>query len=172
MNHGTTTNVLKQINNISGSFIKIGQPLLIPLASESQQDYLYSQAQRFERFEAKNSKGKRKITHTVVEGDTLWDISRLYKVTSKEIAKWNKTTTKKTLHLGENLTIWKPVKSTNNKMRRLTYKVRSGDSLGGIAQRFNVKTTDLVRWNKLQKQKYIQPGQKLLVHVDIRKSRG
>ncbi|PKG40614.1 lytic transglycosylase [Psychromonas sp. Urea-02u-13] len=171
-NHDTTTSVLKQNNNISGSFIKIGQPLLIPLASESQQDYLYSQAQRFERFEAKNSKGKRKITHTVVEGDTLWDISRLYKVTSKEIAKWNKTTTKKTLRLGENLTIWKPAKSTNNKTRRLTYKVRSGDSLGGIAQKFNVKTTDLVRWNKLQKQKYIQPGQKLLVHVGIRKSRG
>jgi membrane-bound lytic murein transglycosylase D len=171
-NYGTTTSVLKQINNISGSFIKIGQPLLIPLASESQQNYLYSQAPRFERFETKNSKGKRKITHTVVEGDTLWDISRLYKVTSKDIAAWNKTTTKKTLSLGENLTIWKPTKSTNKKMRRLTYKVRSGDSLGGIAQKFNVKTTDLVRWNKLQKNKYIQPGQKLLVHVDIRKSRG
>ena len=170
--HGTTTSVLKQINDISSSFIKIGQPLLIPVASESQQDYLYSQAQRFERFEAENSKGKRKITHTVVEGDTLWDISRLYKVTSKEIAKWNKMTTKKTLRLGEDLTIWKATKSKVQQTRQVTYKVRSGDSLGGIAQKFNVKTTDLVRWNKLQKQKYIQPGQKLLVHVDVRNSRG
>jgi len=175
LNHGTTTSVLKQINDLNSSFIKIGQPLLIPLASKTQQDYLYSQAQRFERFEAKNSKGKRKVTHKVVEGDTLWDISRLYKVTSKEIAKWNQMTTKKTLRLGQNLTIWKAskaVKTDKQQTRRLTYRVRSGDSLGGIAYKFNVKTADLVRWNKLQKQKYIQPGQKLLVYVDVRKSRG
>lgn len=167
--HGTTTSVLKQINDISGSFIKIGQPLLIPVASKSQQHYLYSQAKRFERFEAKNSKGKRKITHTVVEGDTLWDISRLYKVTSKNIAKWNKRSTKKTLRLGEELTIWKAVKVKSRTQRRVTYKVRSGDSLGGIALKFNVKTADLVRWNRLQKQKYIQPGQKLLVNVIVMK---
>jgi membrane-bound lytic murein transglycosylase D len=165
-NHGTTTNVLRQINNINSSFIKIGQPLLIPVASLSQQGDLYSQAKRFE---AKNSKRKYKIIHTVVEGDTLWDISRLYKVSHKEIARWNKMTTQKTLRLGKGLTIWR---STSQKTRRVTYKVRSGDSLGGIAQKFNVKTVDLVRWNKLHKQKYIQPGQKLFVHVDIRKSRG
>ncbi|MCP5076695.1 MAG: LysM peptidoglycan-binding domain-containing protein [Psychromonas sp.] len=173
LNHSTTVSVLKQINDISGSFIKIGQPLLIPVASKTQQDYLYSQAQRFERFEAKNSKGKRKVIHKVVEGDTLWDISRLYKVTSKEIAKWNKMTTNKTLRLEQELTIWKAskvAKASKQQTRRVTYKVRTGDSLGVIAHKFNVKTTDLVRWNKLQKQKYIQPGQKLMVYVDVRKS--
>lgn len=170
-NHATTINVLKQINDISGSLIRVGQPLLIPVASKSQQDYLYAQAKRFE---ATNSKGKRKVVHTIIEGDTLWDISRLYKVTAKEIAKWNQMTTKKTLRLGQNLTIWKESRVTatdhQQKIRKVTYQVRSGDSLGVIAQKFSVKTTDLVRWNKLQEKKYIKPGQRLLVYVDVRKS--
>jgi membrane-bound lytic murein transglycosylase D len=46
--------------------------------------------------------------------------------------------------------------------------VRSGDSLGLIASKFYVKTYDLVRWNNLNGQKYIQPGQKLKVYVDVR----
>ena len=167
----TTTSVLKQINDINGSFIKVGQPLLIPIASKSQQDYLYSQAQRFERLQAKNGKGKRKIQHTIVEGDTLWDISRRYNVTAKEIAKWNGISSKQTLRLGQQLAIWKTTKGTPKTTRRVTYKVRSGDSLGGIALKFNVKTTDLVRWNQLHNQKYIQPGQKLKVYVNVRKSR-
>lgn len=172
-NNGTTTSVLRQINDINGSIIKIGQPLLIPIASKQQQDYLYSQAQRFERFQAKNGKGKRKIEHMIIEGDTLWDISRLYKVTIKEIARWNQISHKKTLRLGKKLTIWKTSNSTAGTVitRRVTYKVRSGDSLGLIASKFNVKTADLVRWNKLNKAKYIQPGQKLHVYVNVRKSR-
>ncbi|GLS89596.1 lytic transglycosylase [Psychromonas marina] len=163
--NGTTTNVLKQINDINGSFIKIGQPLLIPVASKSQQEKLYAQAKSFE---SQQSTNKRKVTHTIVEGDTLWDISRLYKVTSKDIAKWNKMSTKNTLRLGQQLTIWKAAKQPA--IQKVTYQVRSGDSLGVIAQKFNVKTADLVRWNQLQNKKYIQPGQKLLVHVDTRKS--
>lgn len=167
-NNGTTTQVLKQVNDINGSFIKIGQPLLIPIASESQQNYLYTQAKRFE---SQNSKAKKKVTHTIVEGDTLWDISRLYKVTSRDIAKWNQMSTKKTLRLGQHLTIWKSAKQVNNaQTRRVTYKVRSGDSLGAIARKFNVKVADLIAWNKLQNQKYIKPGQKLLLHVNVRKS--
>ncbi|WP_019617147.1 LysM peptidoglycan-binding domain-containing protein [Psychromonas ossibalaenae] len=159
-NYGTTTSVLKQINDLNGSMIRIGQPLLIPVASKSQQDYLYSQAKRFEQ----NDKGKRKVQHTVVEGDTLWDISRRYKVTSKQIASWNATSTKKTLRLGQELTIWKPLKAVSK--NKIVYKVRSGDSLGLIAQKYKVKSADLERWNQLSGQKYIKPGQSLKIYTN------
>ena len=106
-----------------------------------------------------------------MEGDTLWDISRLYKVTAKDIAKWNRISSNKTLRLGKKLTIWKETDSKNATTRRVTYKVRSGDSLGAIAVKFNVNTSDLVRWNQLHEQKYIQPGQSLKVYVNVRKPR-
>ena len=172
-NNQTTASVLKQINDLNSSFIKIGQPLLIPIASKSQQQYLYSEAQRFERRQSKSNVGKKLVLYKVIEGDTLWDISRRYKVTTKEIAKWNGFQTKSTLRLGQELKIWKEavvVKNTTQ-TRRVTYHVRSGDSLGRIAHKFNVKKSELVRWNNLQQVKYIKPGQKLKVYVAVTKTR-
>jgi membrane-bound lytic murein transglycosylase D len=43
------------------------------------------------------------------------------------------------------------------------YKVRSGDSLSGIAARLNVKTRDLQRWNNLRSASAIKVGQTLQV---------
>jgi len=164
----TTINVLKQVNDLDSALIKIGEPLLIPIASQSQQDYLYRQAQRFEQQKNTAKTGQRKVTYHVVEGDTLWDISRNFDVTVKEISKWNTIKSQQTLRLGQKLTLWQ-TKSTPNKRttRRITYHVRAGDSLAKIASQFKVKTADLVRWNSLHKEKYIQPGQKLQVYVKV-----
>jgi membrane-bound lytic murein transglycosylase D len=45
--------------------------------------------------------------------------------------------------------------------------VRNGDSLYLIADRFRISIADLVRWNKIDKGKYLQPGQKLTMYVDV-----
>lgn len=171
----TTTAVLKQINDLDSSMLKVGQPLLIPIASLSQQESLSQQAQRFEQQESPSDIGNKKVLYTVVEGDTLWDISRRYKVTSKQIAKWNGLTTMHTLQLGQELTIWKQNVSSKTAKRQVsirstTYSVRSGDSLDGIAQKFNVNTTDLTRWNNIQNNQYIQPGQKIKIYLAANKS--
>ncbi len=171
----TTTSVLKQINDLNSSFIKIGQPLLIPIASASQQQYLSLQAKRLQNQESSQQLTKKKVTHKVIEGDTLWDISRRYKVTSQQIAKWNGLKVKQTLRLGQTLKIWKASSvntfaNTKKIMRHVTYHVRTGDSLGGIANKFNVKTADLVRWNNIKNSRMIKPGQKIKVYVDVKKS--
>ena len=171
----TTTSVLKQINDLNSSFIKIGQPLLIPIASASQQQYLSLQAKRLQDQESSQQLTKKKVTHKVIEGDTLWDISRRYKVTSQQIAKWNGLKVKQTLRLGQTLKIWKASSvntfaNTKKITRHVTYHVRTGDSLGGIANKFNVKTADLVRWNNIKNSRMIKPGQKIKVYVDVKKS--
>ena len=167
----TTTAVLKQINDLESTVLKVGQPLLIPIANQSQQASLSQQAQRFEQQGAPSNTGNKKVLYTVVEGDTLWDISRRYKVTSKQIAKWNGLTTKHTLQLGQELTIWKQSAAKRQvSINTTTYSVRSGDSLDGIAQKFNVNTTDLARWNNIQNSQYIQPGQKIKIYLAANKS--
>ncbi len=171
----TTTSVLKQINDLNSSFIKIGQPLLIPIASASQQQYLSLQAKRLQDQESSQQLTKKKVTHKVIEGDTLWDISRRYKVTSQQIAKWNGLKVKQTLRLGQTLKIWKASSvntfaNTKKITRHVTYHVRTGDSLGEIANKFNVKTADLVRWNNIKNSRMIKPGQKIKVYVDVKKS--
>jgi membrane-bound lytic murein transglycosylase D len=47
------------------------------------------------------------------------------------------------------------------------YKVRNGDSLARIADKFNVTVSQLQEWNQLQRQKYLQPGQVLTLFVDV-----
>jgi membrane-bound lytic murein transglycosylase D len=45
------------------------------------------------------------------------------------------------------------------------YRVRQGDSLYGIAGKFNVSINQIVSWNSLDPGKYLQPGQKLTLYV-------
>ena len=45
------------------------------------------------------------------------------------------------------------------------YQVRRGDSLHLIAVKFNISVSDIVSWNALDPEVYLQPGQKLTVHA-------
>ncbi len=47
----------------------------------------------------------------------------------------------------------------------LTHKVRKGESLGVIAERYKVRASDLRRWNNLNRRNFIYPGQKLKIHT-------
>jgi len=52
--------------------------------------------------------------------------------------------------------------------RKLGYRVRNGDSLARIADKFNITVDDILEWNeKLRGSKYIHPGQMLTLYVDI-----
>ena len=175
----TRVKLIQQVNNIKGNQIRAGKHLLIPVAAKSLDSYIFSQEQRVAKKQSRPQKG-RKIFHTVKSGDNLWDIGRKYKVNSKSIAKWNGFAPRDTLKLGQKLVIWQKETSkttyANNKslhnvenaiMRNITYKVRSGDSFARIADKFNVLISDIERWNNLDRNKYLQPGQRLKLAVDV-----
>jgi membrane-bound lytic murein transglycosylase D len=77
------------------------------------------------------------------------------------------------LKIGQKLVIWtsKPSVASHSgikqKTRKIHYKVRSGDSIARIAGKFRVKVADVVRWNRINPDKYLQPGQNLTLYVDI-----
>ncbi|VAW57711.1 Membrane-bound lytic murein transglycosylase D precursor, partial [hydrothermal vent metagenome] len=56
-------------------------------------------------------------------------------------------------------------------IQRISYRVRRGDSLYLIAQKFNVGIKQIKRWNSLTS-KYLQPGQKIKLFVDVRRQTG
>ena len=174
----TNIDLIRQVNKIKGNQIRAGKHLLIPVAAKSLDNYILSQDQRIAKKQSKTQKGI-KITHTVVSGDNLWDIGRHYKVNSSNIAKWNGFAPRDTLKLGQKLVIWQKPSTSNSKtlkassgveqaiMRNITYKVRRGDSFARIADKFNVRISDIERWNSLKRSKYLQPGQKLKLSVDV-----
>lgn len=49
---------------------------------------------------------------------------------------------------------------------RQGYQVKRGDSLYRIAGRFKVSIDDILSWNSLQRDDYLQPGQRLTLYLD------
>jgi len=176
----TSIDLIRQVNGIKGNQIRAGKHLLIPVAAKSLDSYILSQDQRIAKKQARPQQGL-KVTHTVVSGDNLWDIGQRYKVSGSKIAKWNGFAPRDTLKLGQKLVIWQKPSSTNKRaetarvnsgveqaiMRNITYKVRNGDSFARIADKFNVRISDIERWNSLSRTKYLQPGQRLKLSVDV-----
>ncbi len=58
-------------------------------------------------------------------------------------------------------------KTVTQKVRK-THTVRRGDSLGKIADRYNIAIVDLKKWNRLRKNT-ITPGQKLAIYSTVKK---
>jgi membrane-bound lytic murein transglycosylase D len=52
-----------------------------------------------------------------------------------------------------------------NKGRKITYEVKSGDTLWDIANNFNVPLNHLKRWNGLGRHSVIRPGDKLVLDI-------
>lgn len=177
----TTTSLIKSINNLKGTQIRAGKYLLVPTATKSLNNYSLSQGSRLNKIKNTTRKGT-KITHTVKSGDSFWSISRKYGVNTRSLAKWNGMAPVDTLKIGQNLVVWKNSgkakaqhvslvnTSPKNKMHALRYTVRKGDSLSRIAGKFNIRVADIKKWNKIGK--YLQPGQKLKLYVDITRQSG
>jgi len=174
----TTVTVLRQVNKIRGNLIRAGHDLMIPVATRELHNYTLSQDQR--KLAAQNrSRQGTKIVHVVRRGDTLWDISRLYRVGVRQLASWNGMATRDTLRPGQRLVIWRTgahdtaditlngKHPLDGRTQRISYVVRKGDSLSRISQRFNVKVSQVRRWNSLRRDSYLQPGQHLTLFIDI-----
>ena len=177
--YDTTIKHLRKVNRIRGNNIRAGKHLLIPVASRKRTDYALSAGQRLSSIK-NTSKGKTRITHIVQKGDSFWGISRKYGVGMRKLAKWNGMAVRDPLRQGQKIVIWKsgsmPQASLNlrkpfDSIKPISYTVRNGDSLSRIASRYSVSISDLHRWNRI-KSKYLQPGQRIKVYVDITEQTG
>lgn len=165
--YSTTTKVIKNANNLVSDSIRIGQFLMIPTSTKSDAAYILSASNRLAKAQAK-SRGQYKLTHTVRSGESLWTIARANKVSHQSLAKWNGMSPKDTLRVGQTLVIWKNT-SEGAVIRTVFYSVKNGDTISAIADKFKVNSKDIVKWNDLSRQKYLQPGQKLKLYVDVTK---
>lgn len=171
----TTLASIREANNIRGNTIRAGQYLMIPVASKPLGSYNLSASERRAAKQEKPRAGNR-IEHFVASGESFWSISRKYGVGMRNLASWNGMAPRDTLSIGQKLVVWtdKASAGTNaapgnvSTTRKLNYTVRNGDSLYLIANRFRITVADLLRWNKIDKNKILRPGQRLTMYVDVR----
>ncbi|MEH6575729.1 MAG: LysM peptidoglycan-binding domain-containing protein [Amphritea sp.] len=172
--YNTTTAVIRSANKMQNNKLRAGRYLLIPTARNQSSDYVLSQTQRYNRKQSQLANSNRKKqTYTVRSGDSFWVIARKFDVSVRQLASWNQMAPGDTLRSGQQLAIWKAITTTalapsdQKIIRSIGYQVRSGDSLARIAGKFRVSIKDIQRWNKLTGKKYLQPGQRLTLYVDI-----
>jgi membrane-bound lytic murein transglycosylase D len=83
--------------------------------------------------------------HSVESGETLSDVARHYRVTVPAIENANHLEAHATLPAGFLLN----VPTAPPVVKLVHYRVQRGDTLEGIAERFDVTVADLRRWNKI-----------------------
>jgi len=179
--YGTTASVIQQVNKLNSHIIQIGERLMIPAASKKSGTYSLSAAERLSRKQKrldKDADGTR-IDYSVRSGDTFWDIAREHKISVRQLASWNGMAPGDPLMPGQDLVIWSKspqaeqmvsAPRTEAMVRKVGYRVRKGDSLARIANRFAVNVSDIASWNNLNTGRYLQPGQSLVLYVDVRNS--
>ena len=176
----TTTALIKKVNKIRGTQIRAGKYLTIPTATKSLSSYKLSASARKSKIQNTPRSGDKQV-HIVRSGQSLWSISRYYGVNTASLARWNGMAPIDTLRVGQKLVIWTKKGAGTQRvslidtgprqnLQALRYTVRKGDSLSRIADRFNVRVSDIKRWNRIGK--YLQPGQKIKLYIDVTRQSG
>jgi membrane-bound lytic murein transglycosylase D len=164
--------------------VQAPQHLLLPTAkaqlltaslSKMNPEELLSLKPKVPVFESAIASSTRQRSYRVKSGDSLSLIAKANKVDIKDLQRWNKLSGKH-LKTGQVLALQDNNRKTGgsskgaqrlaaNKQTATRYKVRKGDSLYLVAQRFNVEVQHLKRWNP-NSAHALKPGQTLTVYVD------
>jgi membrane-bound lytic murein transglycosylase D len=189
--HGVSVDSLRARNGLRGSVIHPGDILMVPRdgatatapVAESRPDIVAQLPERLPpagRATAPagaSSAAAAARSHKVKPGETLWGVARRYGVTVPALAAENGMTSKSQLVAGSRLKI-PGAGGTGGpdapaaESSRMTYKVRRGDTLTEIAQRFNVSVQQLKAWNQIRQSNSLKAGQKIVVYVDPRRVSG
>ncbi len=163
--------------------ISIGQPIKIYVDSAKADFYAsIDNKTRNEKLRIlyKNSGGMW-VRHKIRNGETLSTIAMKYGVKISQIKKWNnlrgnRIYAGKVLHIytGRNSSkatyAYSPDKSKNSinakrNGKAVKYKIKSGDTISQIAEKFHVRSSDIKRWNNLRSNKIVA-GKTLLIYPD------
>ncbi|HHX33237.1 MAG TPA: LysM peptidoglycan-binding domain-containing protein [Mollicutes bacterium] len=126
-NYNVTVDQIKALNNLTNNLLSIGQTLKIPSTGGSSEPAL-------EEY------------YTVTSGDTLYSIARRFNTTVDNIKRLNNLTSD-VLSIGQTLVI--PGSGVVPPTVDTMYTVKSGDTLWGIGNQFNVTVDSIKTANNL-----------------------
>lgn len=161
--YGVSVNQVRDWNNISGNRILAGQRLRIYTDGGST-------ISSNEDIRTTNS-NTNLYKYKVKRGDTISEIAERFGVSVSLVRKWNNISGNHIV-AGKTLKIYGSSNSsslgdntTKNSSNVNYYKVKSGDSIGKIADKYSVKISDIQKWNDIKDEKIIA-GNTLKIYSD------
>ena len=137
--YNITISALKRFNNLSKSTVYVGQKVKLPGG-------------------VKVASSKPSV-HTVKRGDTLSEIAEKYSIKVSELKRLNNLS-KNTVYVGQKIKLSSAANTQTNKVQY--HKVKRGDTLSEIAEKYNVSIKQIKSLNKLRSEN-IRLGQRLKV---------
>lgn len=148
----TTSNLIKELNQLKSNSVKKGQYVLIPNTKNTAVVAKGPAPKAGPHFKQPS---QYKTIHIVERSDSYPLLEKKYGVSALQIKLWNKLSSKQALKHGQQLVIWRHSKVSS------TYVVKSGDSLSQIAQRNRTHVKTLVQLNPGLKGRPLHPGQRI-----------
>lgn len=164
--HGTTVDALKQANGLSGSRLIAGQALKLPGRVEDVApggDAEYQQVYRELTALQQQLLPTDRFIHRVRSGESLWVIARRYGIGVGELQRMNGLGPRTLIRPGQRLVIETDRAVRSPAVNNERYVVRRGDSLWLISRRQRVGLNELMRWNDLDSDSVLRPGQELII---------
>jgi membrane-bound lytic murein transglycosylase D len=163
---GIPISVLKRVNNTRSNTLRPGQRVLIPgKGSRIAANTPLSTTRKY---------AKKRANYIVRKGDSLWTISRRFGVSLATLKRANGLRRGRLIKPGQRLYIPNAgaaasklaVRQAKSVHRVITHRVRRGDTIWGIARRYNVPAKRILSTNNLSKTSVIRPGDKLKIIVE------
>ena len=141
--------VLMEINGLSSDLIIAGKEIMVPRGSA---------------WAGKQS--PREQVYIVIGGDSLWNISKKFKVSIEDVVLWNDLDIEVPLQINQEIKIFSRYERIRQELpsrdlRTMLYPVKSGDTISRIASKFEITSKDIQEWNEIEDVSKIFPGQVL-----------
>lgn len=164
----TSVNVIRELNDMPRGTFAVGTELRVP-ATEFvlPQKVMLAAA----RVDGRGRSLRRPHVHVVREGESLWAIARHHGMNVRTLARMNGMRPGDHLRAGQRVRLSRGgtvARHTGDSARRVTYVVRSGDTLARIARLFQVKVSQILAWNGMSAHSPILAGQRLTIRVGSR----
>ncbi len=145
--------VLKEINGMDSDLIIAGKEIMVPRGSAWA-----------------SNQNPREQTYSVQKGDTLWNISKKFRVSIEDVALWNELDIEKPLQINQEIKIFSRYERIrqdvpSRQLRTMLYPVKSGDTISRIASKFAISAQQIQDWNELEDASRIFPGQVLKLYL-------
>lgn len=192
--YGTTTSKLYKLNDLSdGAAIRAGAKLRVPdvePAPPEKPAELPTVGVRGDRFAYADRK---RVFYRVTGGDDLHEIAKFFRVTPDEILLWNRVSHDCKLQRGMFLQLFVPrdadlsqtlvlapnevrtlvvgseeffnFHETQQNRKRIRYRVKPGDTLKSLSERFDLSVGSIARINQFSRDTKLQPNSEIIVYV-------
>jgi membrane-bound lytic murein transglycosylase D len=145
--------VLQEINGMSSDLIIAGREIMVPRGAAWA-----------------NTQNPRERVYKVMQGDTLWNIAKKFKVSIEDVVLWNEIDIEKPLQIEQEIKIFSRYERIrqdvpSRQLRTMLYPVKSGDTISRIASKFDISPQKIQEWNEIKDVSKIFPGQVLKLNL-------